>query len=325
MSETAIWSMSTNGSVPTSILKIDCFDPIHVISLWMSLDRLAALTEVARRGSITDAARAIGLTQPAVTRRLQLLEEEFGALLMERGRKGVVLTEIGRLVEREGRALLDRYERIKEDVGARLRLETGTVRAGGGATAVSAVLPGAIREFNQRHPEVVFELTEAGSRAIALAVSREELELGVVTLPVRDEELDVAPLRRDRIVLVAARDHPLARRKRIPAAALQGLPLVGFEAGSAIRRLIDRALEKEEVEMRVVMELRSIQSILNMVGLDLGLGFVSALGVDPADRKIRVLPVTGLRVERTLAVVTKRGRPLSVAAGAFLKQLDRSR
>ena len=291
----------------------------------MSLDRLFTLAEVARRGSVTAAARALHLTQPAVTRRLQQLEEEFGARLLQRGRKGVTLTELGKLVEREGRHLLDRYERLRSDVGARLRLEAGTVRVGGGATAVSALLPEVIARFRRRHPEVVFELLEAGSREIAAAVAREELELGIVTLPVARDELELMPLRRDRIVLVAPRGHPLARRRRVAAAALHGVPLVGFEAGSAIRRIIDRALEQRGVEMQLVMELRSLQSILRMVGLDLGLAFVSRLGVDGSDPRIRVVPVLGLRIERTLAVATKRGRPLSVAADAFLKGLRRPR
>lgn len=287
----------------------------------MSLDRLESLMEVARRGSITQAAHALGLTQPALTRRLQQLEEELGAELLVRGRKGATLTDLGRLVVDRGRQVLERYHRLREDVGAHLRLEAGTVRVGGGATAVSLLLPEIIRGFRRSHPEVVFELKEAGSREVERCVAREELEVGVVTLPTQSVDLEVAPLRRDRIVLVAARSHPLAGEARVPADALAGAPLIGFEAGSAIRRLIDGALEQRGVEMQVIMELRSIQSILRMVELDLGLAFVSALGVDETDPRIAVVPVTGLKIQRTLAVITKAGRPLSLAASAFLKHL----
>lgn len=296
------------------------FDAIHAIFISVSLDRIHTLVEVSRRGAITEAARALGLTQPALTRRIQQLEEEFGTPLLSRSRRGVALTELGRLVEEEGRQLLERYARLKETVRAHLRLETGTVRMGGGATAVSYLLPDVIRRFRVRHPDIVFRLKEAGSREIEEDVAREELELGIVTLPLEHKELKAAPLLQDRIVLVASPDHPLAHRKRVPAAALENEPLVGFEAGSAIRRLIDRALEQRGVRMRVVMELRSIQSILRMVSLGHGLAFVSALG---ADRSTTIIPVTGLRIKRPLAVITKRGRPLSVAAAAFLDQLRR--
>jgi DNA-binding transcriptional LysR family regulator len=99
------------------------------------------------------------------------------------------------------------------------------------------------------------------------------------------------------------------------------MPLIGFEGGSAIRSLIDDALDAASVDVEVVMELRSIQSILRMVALDLGLAFVSRLGVEAAGRGVEVVSVRGLKIVRTLAVIRRRGRPLSVAAEAFLQRI----
>ncbi len=287
----------------------------------MGMEHLRSLVEVARRGAITDAARALGLTQPALTRRIQLLEEEFGAPLLARSQKGVRLTELGKLVEAEGRRLVDRYDHLKREVGAQLRLESGTIRIGGGATAVSYLLPSLIRDFRRDFPDVVFHVKEAGSREIAADVENERLELGIVTLPTGSKALEVIPLRRDPIVLVGATRHPLARRRRVPASALRGASLIGFESDAAIRRLVDRALEEAGVRVEVVMELRSIQSILRMVALGLGLGFVSQLGVEAAGKGVRVIDVAGLRITRELAVVHRRARPLSVAAEAFRERI----
>ena len=283
----------------------------------MNMIYLRSLVEVARRGAITEAARALGLTQPALSRRIQLLEAEFGTPLLSRSQKGVELTEMGRLVEAEGRGLLERYDHLKREVGAHLRLERGSVRIGGGATAVAFLLPPLIRDFRRAHPDIVFQVKEAGSREIAADVVAERLELGIVTLPAGSTDLEVTPLRRDAIVLVGAKDHPLARRKRIRPAALNGVSLIGFEGDAAIRRLVDSALEKAGVKVEVVMELRSIQSILRMVALQLGLAFVSRLGVEAAGKGVKVIDVTGLKITRSLAVVHRRGRALSVAAGAF--------
>ena len=287
----------------------------------MSMDHLRSLVEVARRGAITDAARALGLTQPALTRRIQLLEAEFGAPLLARSQKGVRLTDLGELVEAEGRRLLERYDHLKREVGAHLRLESGTVRIGGGATAVSFLLPPLIRDFRREYPDVVFHVKEAGSREVAADVASERLELGIVTLPAESTELEVTPLRRDRIVLVGAKGHPLAKKKRVAAKALDGMPLIGFEGDAAIRRLVDRALEEAGVELEVVMELRSVQSILRMVALQLGLAFVSQLGVEAAGQGVQVINVSGLKITRQLAVVHKRARPLSIAAEAFLERV----
>lgn len=279
----------------------------------MALTHIRSLLAVADHGAIGEAADTLGLAQSALSRRVRLLEGEFGAQLLERSGRGIVLTEMGRLLVQEGRGLVDRYDRLKEDVARRVRLEAGTVRVGGGATAVSYLLPRAIAKFRREHPEVRFEVREAGSRDVERAVHEEALELGFVTLPASSADLEVRPLMTDHIVLVAGQGHPLARRKRITAQQLAGQSLVGFEAGSAIQRLIDTALRDADVTMNVVMELRSIAAILRMVETTGSLAFVSEMGASGA----HVLKVRGLRVERTLALISKRGRPLSPAAASF--------
>ena len=287
----------------------------------MDLTLIRSLLSVAEHGAITEAASAMGLSQPALSRRIQQLEEEFGGALLERSQRGVVLTEIGRLVVDEGRVLAERYARLVDTVRAHRRLETGVVRVGGGATAVAHIVPAAIAAFQRDNPGVMFQLREAGSGEIESDVLDERLELGIVTLPARSRELEVEPLLDDRIVLIAANEHPLGSRRRVDVGALAGEALVGFEAGSAIRLLIDAALREAGVEMRVVMELRSIAAILQMVATTRSLAFVSELGVPRGDRRIRTVHVRGLRIRRQLGVIRKRGRPLSAASQAFAAYL----
>ncbi|MEW7986801.1 MAG: LysR family transcriptional regulator [Candidatus Thiodiazotropha sp.] len=282
----------------------------------MDLQRLRSLLAVADSGSITEAADRIGLTQPALSRRLQQLEAFFGAELLSRGRKGAELTEIGRLVEREARSLVNRFDHLREQVRAHQGLEGGTVRIGGGATAVSFVLPTAIARFRQEHPGVRFQLKEAGSIEVAGDVISGRLELGLVTLPVQARELQIWPLITDRIVLVAPREHPLSRLGEIDAKALDGLAFVGFEADTAVRQIIDAALRDAGVEMNVVMELRSIPAILRMVATTGNLAFVSRMGVDTL-AGVSEIEVRGLNIARELAVIAKQGSSLSPAAQAF--------
>ncbi|MEL6546798.1 MAG: LysR family transcriptional regulator substrate-binding protein, partial [Myxococcota bacterium] len=200
--------------------------------------------------------------------------------------------------------------------------DAGVVRIGGGATAVSTILPKAIGDFRREHPDVLFEVREAGSREVERAVREESVELGLVTTDLdanHDADFSVQPLLMDTIVLVAGRGHPLAQRSRIAASQLEGLNLVGFEAGSAIRNLIDSALRRAGVKMSVVMELRSIAGILEMVETTRSLAFISSLGAPPD----RTIAVRGLKVQRQLAVIAKKRRPLSTAASAFADALMR--
>jgi DNA-binding transcriptional LysR family regulator len=293
-----------------------CYDNIA----YMDLELLRSLLAVADTGAITEAADRIGVSQPALSRRLQQLEGHLGAALMVRSRKGIELTAIGRMVEAEARVLVSRYDNLRQQVQAHLRLEGGTIRIGGGATSVSFVLPQAIAEFQADFPGIRFHLKEAGSREVAADIASGRLELGLVTLPVQSRELNVRELMDDQIVLIGRRDHPLVAKRRVQSSDLAGLAYVGFEAGSAIRQIIDAALRAVGVEMNVVMELRSIPAILRMVATTGYLAFVSQLSIEnQAD--IAEIRVHGLSIRRKLAIVTRQGIPLSPAGSAFAERL----
>ncbi|GJL81615.1 MAG: transcriptional regulator [marine bacterium B5-7] len=275
---------------------------------------------VAEAGAFTAASDRINVTQPALSRRIRQLEEYLGAQLLVRGRKGVELTEVGRLVVAESRILVARFDQLRSQVASLQGLEGGTVRIGGGATAVSFLLPEAIAGFQRSHPGIRFQLKEAGSREVARDVVDGALEIGVVTLPVHPRDLELAELRSDRIVLVAPVEHPLTRQRSISVEELSGRGFVGFEAGSAIRQLIDSALRDAGVQMQVVMELRSIAAILRMVVATGNLAFVSRLGLK-GQVDVREIVVTGLRIDRKLGVITRKGGQLSPGAGAFAAHL----
>lgn len=286
---------------------------------------MRSLLAVAEHGVITDAAAALGISQSALSRRIDQLEDALGAPVLERMGRGVVLTLVGQLALEEAKLLVQRWERLKSRIHEHLQLDAGVVRVGGGATAVGFLLPRAIAAFRVRHPGVVFQVKEAGSREIEAAVVRDELELGIVTLPTRSRDVAEKALARDRIVLVAAKDHPLAQKSRIDARDLNGQNLVGFEAGTAVRWLIDAALREAHVEVNVVMELRSVAAILQMVETTGSLGFVSELAVaSGAGRRapaVVPLAVRGIDIQRELALINKQGRSLSPAAREFSRLL----
>jgi DNA-binding transcriptional LysR family regulator len=179
----------------------------------------------------------------------------------------------------------------------------------------SFLLPAAIAEFQSLHPGIVFRVKEAGSHEIAADVGAGRLDLGVVTLPVSARELDISELFIDEIVLVGRSDHALSK-KRATIRDLDGQTLVGFEEGTAIRQIIDRSLLSAGVQIEVVMELRSIPSILKMVATTGSLAFVSKLSL-AADPGITPIPIRGLSISRTLGLSRRHRVPLSGAAEAF--------
>ncbi len=282
---------------------------------------MRSLLAVADTGAITAAANRLGLTQPALSRRIQQLEDEFGAALLARGRRGARLTPAGQIVAAEARVLVARYDNLRQEVAAHARLEVGTVRLGGGATAVEFLVPPAIAGFQRQFPGVRFHVKEAGSQEIEEDVLNGRLELGLVTMPVVNlRDLDVRPLFVDHVVLVAQRDHALAQRSRVALRELDGQSLVGFEGGSAIRKIVDDALRDANVSMNVVMELRPIPAILRRVSTTGNVAFVSRLAVE-LQSDVCELRVSGLRIERQLALIARGGDTLSQAAASFAEAL----
>ena len=293
---------------------------MHAYNASMDLLLTRSFLAVVETGSITDAAERLGVTQSALSRRIQQFEEQLETKLLSRSRKGVELTDTGHLAASEGQRLLTAFANLKEQIALHQGLEGGSVRIGGGATAVSFVLPAAIAAFQQAHPKVLFQLKEAGSSEIADDVLNGRLALGIVTLPLQSRELKVQNLTNDDIVLVARNDHPLARRKSVNPLALADQGFVSFEADTALRNLIDNAVRATGVDINVVMELRSIPSILRMVATTGHLAFVSRMALrDAAD--IVEIKVKGLSIRRRMAVVSRRNSELSAAAAAFAREL----
>jgi DNA-binding transcriptional LysR family regulator len=286
----------------------------------MELTLTRSFLAVAETGSITQAADQLGLTQSALSRRIQQYEEQLGARLLVRNRNGIELTEEGRLVLVSGQRLLASWNALREEIRRHQGLEGGQVRIGGGATAVSFILPPAIAAFQGAHPQVMFHMKEAGSREVAEDVANGRLELGIVTLPLQSRELQTWPLLDDDIVLVARHDHPLTHKRKLQIADLADQTFVSFEAGTALRHIIDNAAREAGLELHVVMELRSIPSILRMVSTTGQLAFVSRIAL-AGQQEVVELPIRSLRVRRRLAVVSRQQVQLSPAAAAFLTLL----
>jgi DNA-binding transcriptional LysR family regulator len=287
----------------------------------MDLVLMRSLLAVADAGTITDAAANIHVSQSALSRRLQQLEADLGATLIVRDRHGIELTEVGRLTVEQGRDIVDRYDQLRRSIVENLGLQRGEIRVGGGATVASFLLPAAIAEFQSRHPGIRFHVKEAGSHEIAADVSGGRLDLGVITLPVAARELDISEVFTDEIILVGRSDHALTKR-RATVRDLDGQTLVGFEQGTAIRQIIDRRLLSAGIDVEVVMELRSIPSILKMVVTTGSLAFVSRLSLG-AEPEITPIPIRGLSISRTLGLASRHGAPLPAAAAAFSTLLPR--
>lgn len=294
----------------------------------VELTPLRYFRAIVASGHMTRAARALGVTQPALSAALKKLEAEAGTELLHRTGRGVELTDAGRVflafADESVLAAEAGIKAVRELIG----LETGGIRVGGGATATAYLLPPVIARFRRTHPGLRFYIREAGSSGVAQAVASGELDLGIVTLPLTaaEDALATTPLVEDELRLIVPPGHRLAAPRRRGAGRkdrdrprefrwrdLAGEPVVAFEAGSAVREVIDAAAARAGVSLGVVMELRSIESIKQMVAAGVGVAVVSRFAL----REGEGLACAEGRLIRRLAIARRRDRRPSHAAAAF--------
>lgn len=293
----------------------------------MELTTLRYFRTIAHFRHMTKAAQALGITQPAMSAAVRRLELEVGVPLFDRTGRGVELTDAGRVFLVHAEEALARAQAGIAAVRELAGLESGSIRVGAGATATAYLLPPVVSAVRRKHPGLRFFIREAGSSAVAAAVISGELDLGIVTAPPKNKwslpgggELFTQPLVDDELRLLVPPGHALAS-KGVNGFRWKDIaddPFVAFEAGTAVRDIIDRAAAADSgVVLNVVMELRSIESIQSMVRAGIGVGLVSRFALPPGHG----LPCKDSKLSRALTIVRRRDRVPSPAAAEFERQM----
>src|ERR1700726_5148218 len=179
------------------------------------LSDLRLFRHVVEAGSITGGADRAHLALAAASTRIRNMEEPLGAALLVRARQGVTPTQAGRTLLQHARLILQQAERLREDLSAYAGGLAGQIRVLSNTNALTEFLPEALSSFLSEHPNVSVDLEERLSDEIVGLIAERVADLGIVAGTVDARTLETFPYRRDRFVLVVARDHPLAERSKI--------------------------------------------------------------------------------------------------------------
>jgi DNA-binding transcriptional LysR family regulator len=292
----------------------------------LQLAHLQTLAAVARHGSFSHAARELHLTQPAVSMQVRHLEQAVGLPLLERVGKRAFPTKAGELLlAHAGRALRELETGL--EVVAQLRgVVAGRIRLGTSASFSIYLLPPALRRFRSRYPRTELTVVTGNAPEITRAVVGSTLDIGIVSLPVRERELAVSPFYRDEVVAIAPPDRRWRRGQRVTAAELVREPLILFEQGATLRRVIDDWFHRAGEVPALPMELGNTEAIKKLVEAGLGLSVTSWFSVEEEVRQ-RKLAAARLAppLYREIGVVLRRDKPRTPALEAFLATLDRRR
>lgn len=272
----------------------------------MEFRQLKTLLAIAETRNFTRAAERVHLTQAAVSAQIKALETETGVPLFARVNKKVFLTEAGELLVRRAERLLKIHDEVLLALKELGDAEKGRLRIGTASTMASnEQLPSILAELKRAYPKAHLTVRRATSTEIVTQILQNDLDVGLVSLPVEANDIRAEVLQRDRLVAIMQPDHPLAHQRSISPTQLAAEPLILGEQGGNTRRLIDLFLAKSGVRPEVMMELGSMTSIKRMVEHGLGLSIMprSAVRDEIKAGTLLALPIRGFKDNWELGLV----------------------
>jgi len=277
----------------------------------LNLDQLRTLTEVAQLSSFSAAARRLNLTQPAVSLQIRELEDRLGVRLIDRVGKRAVASDAGTALLAHAAEIFQATERALAAMQQHRIGTIGRVHIGAGATAVTYILPPILQQLREAYPDLELMLTSGTTRAICDSLLDNEVDLGLVTLPVDEKEFAIHPLRLGGAVAIFP-----ANAKNVPdvvrPADVAQRPLVLDQERGAYGRLARQWLDAAGVDARPAIELDNIEAIKNIVAAGLGMSIVPGAAIRERDHHLITRPLDP-PLQATFALIQRRTRPDNTA------------
>ena len=238
---------------------------------------LRLFAAVAETGTITAGARAVHLSLAAASARLHALEQAVGAVLMQRAKTGVTLTDAGRTLLRHAGRLRREMEALHAGMAAHAHGVRSTVRLLSNTAAISEHLPPLLGPFLATHPDIDVELRELDSQDALFAMRQERADLGIVADYVNTEGLATRPFREDRLVAALPTALAKGRAKTIAFADLLALPFVGLPAASGLSRFLHTRALQHGRGLHHRVRVPGLEALLRLVADGVGVAVVPAL------------------------------------------------
>ena len=282
---------------------------------------LRAFIAVADQGSFIAAAQALHLSQPALSRRVDKLEQALGLKLFDRTTRRVELNAMGRNFIPRARHVLNELENAllgMTEISDRLR---GQVTVACIPSAVSAFVAQGLSEFHRQFPRIRVNLIDDTATNVLLAVARAEADFGISYLGTQEPDLEFDPLIEEDFVLACPIEHPLAKRKTVTWSEMAEHESVMLAQGTGNRLLIDQALSgdaKRKPSQVWSCEVRHVPALISLIESGIGIGALPRFSIPqtPHGRLVAVKLIEP-QVVRMIGVIKPRGRPLTAAAQAL--------
>ena len=287
------------------------------------LTDLRLFLHTAEAGSITAGAERAHLTLASASARIRGMEDTLGVPLLTRNRRGVETTAAGRTLVHHARVVLQQMDRMRGELGEYARGLKGYVRLLSNTAAMTEFLPETLSAFLAAHPEVDVDLEELVSHEIVEAIAQGRADIGIVSDAVDLSGLETFPFRHDRLVLVTARDHPLAERRELAFVETLQEDFVGLTGDNALQAYLAGHAARAGHRLKYRVRLRSFDAVCRMVERNVGVGVIPEHAAIRLQRSmgIRRVRLTDAWATRLLRICVRHFDDLPVFARQLIEHL----
>lgn len=288
----------------------------------VGLRALEIFLEVESRRSFSSAARALSLSQPTVTQRIQALESALGVQLFNRGQGPVEPTPAAKILKLHAERLLSMRDDMLSELRGVSSLRTGTLRLAASTTPAGYVLPELLQKFGEQFPGVKIQLQVGASDQVIEQVVDGTTEIGVIGKAPADGRVVADPFEVDELVVIARPGHPVLGSAEVPLEAFSRYRVIARERGSATRQTLETAMARARRSLVIAMELGSSEAIKQAVRSGDGIALVSrrAIANELALGLLEARSVVG-GVSRQLHLIRSKSRALSPVGEALWEHL----
>jgi DNA-binding transcriptional LysR family regulator len=285
------------------------------------LKPLRAFCQVIRLGSVSRAAEALYVSQPAITLQLQALEREFGVRLFDRSGRRLQPTREGEALYTLARPLVEGIDGLEAAFRAEVHgLDAGALDIAAGSSTILYLLPGIVDAYRQAHPDVRLTLHNVTGAGGLDLLRSDAVDFAVGSMLDVPADLEYTPVVRYEPMLIAPVDHPLATRGDLTLEDLSPYGLILPPKRLTTYRMVDLVFQRARVPYTVALEVGGWEVIKQYVAMGLGISIVTAICLTDADRtRLAARSLAQWFPPRSYGVVRRKGKQLSPQARAFVE------
>lgn len=298
------------------MLKLTINKSLSYIST-MSDFRLEVFYTVAKRLSFTKASAELFITQPAVTKHIHELEDQYKAKLFERNGNRISLTTAGQLLFKHAENIFGLYRQLDFEMNSLTQHSEGLLKIGTSTTVAYLVAP-LLAKFRARFHDIQLNLITENTEHIEQALINKDIELGIIEGRTKNTAISYHPFIKDELVLACSSKYTLANRASLKPEELKKIPLIMREQGSGTLEVIEHALKQVHIAMTdLIIEIRlgSPESIKSYLMNAPCMAFISVHAITEELKRgeLKVIDVKGLNIGRTFYFIHLQGKPEGLA------------